>query len=172
MKAMGRDDAFVVPDPAMLQKPQFYHSLADECQTNKSTSYDYCFFIRHVAERKHAINNILKDKRIIWNNEDKDYTIQGWINKIRQAEFVITDSFHCVIMCLKLHKPFAVITEQKGNIGMNDRLYTLLDKISLSERIIYKNQLYDIIEFQDKAIDWQQIDCYITQTNLIVNNIL
>ena len=172
MKIMGRDDAFVVPDPTMLQLPQFYHSLADECRTKRSTSYDYCFFIRHIAERKHAINNILKAKRIIWNNEDNDYTLQGWLNKIKHAEFVITDSFHCVVMCLKLHKPFVVITEHKGNIGMNDRLYTLLDKISLSERIIYKNEIYDIVKFQSKTIDWQQIDCHIIQINMIVNNIL
>ena len=172
MKTMGRNDAFVVPDPTMLQKPQFYHSLADDSQTNKFTSYDYCFFIRHITERKQAINSIWKDKRIIWNNEDRDYSLHGWLNKIKQAEFVITDSFHCVVMCLKLHRSFVVITEQKGNIGMNDRLYTLLDQISLSERIIHKNQICEVVKFRDEIIDWQQIDNHVDQINLIVNNIL
>lgn len=172
VKQMGRNDTFVVPDPTLLMESKFYHSLADESLTQKYTSYGYCFFIRHIVERKSAINGILNNKRILWNNEDGDYTIQGWLDKIKQAKYVITDSFHCVVMCLKLHKPFIVVTEDKGNKGMNDRFYTLLDKLSLSERIIYKAQLSDILKFQNGVIDWQQVDYSITQTNMVVDNIL
>lgn len=156
VKYMGRGDAKVVPDPTLLMDSLFYHSLANECHVGQNTRYVYSFFIRNIADRKLTIDNILKEKNILWNNEDRDYTMQGWLNKIKQAEFVITDSFHCVVMCLKLHKPFVVVTDQKGNKGMNDRLYTLLNKLDLSQQIIFKDDLLDspfIFHF-----DWTLID--------------
>ena len=104
------------------------------------------------------INNTLKGKCILWNNEDGDYTMQGWLSKIKHAEFVITDSFHCVVMCLKLHKPFVVVTEKEGNVGMNDRLYTLLYNIEMLDHIVYKEHASQIIALLDKTTDWTMID--------------
>ncbi|WP_455643788.1 polysaccharide pyruvyl transferase family protein [Parabacteroides sp.] len=158
VKSIGRGDAIVVPDPTLLMEPQFYHQLANECKTSEYKSYVYSYFIRHIAERKQLINNYLKGKYILWNNEDEDYTMQGWLSKIKHAEFIVTDSFHCVVMCLKLHKPFVVITEKKGNVGMNDRLYTLLCNIEMLDHIVYKEHISQITTLLDKIIDWCIID--------------
>jgi len=171
MRTLGRNDAFVVPDPTLLMESQFYHSLADEGFYEQNTSYIYGFFIRHILERKYAITNVLDGKHILWNNDDEDYTMQGWLNKIRHSEFVVTDSFHCVVMCLKLHKPFAVITELEGNVGMNDRLYTLLGSLSLLNHIVHKGQLTTILKLEIEEIDWKSIDYKIFQTKEIVEYI-
>lgn len=171
VKQMGRSDAFLAPDPTLLKEPYFYHQLADECKSFKSKQYIYSFFIRHIKERKDAISSLLKEKYIIWNNEDGDYTIQGWLNKIKHADFVVTDSFHCVVMCLKFHRPFVVVTEKKGNVGMNDRLYTLLDKIQLSNRIIYKENVGLIVNILDKDINWDKIDLEISLIDKLSANI-
>ena len=172
VKSMGREDAIVVSDPTLLMEPQFYHTLADECKLIKQVSYVYSFFIRHIADRKNAVNKALEGKNVLWNNEDKNYTMQGWLSKIKHSEFVVTDSFHCVVMCLKMHKPFVVITEQKGNVEMNDRLYTLLGNMSLSAHIVHKDYISEILKLKDVAIDWQQVDNSISKTNSIVDNIL
>lgn len=158
VKSMGRDDAIVVPDPTLLMPPTFYHTLANSAKKHKSTHFIYSFFIRHIMERKNAVNSILKGNKIIWNNDDGDYTIEGWLNKIKHADFVVTDSFHCVVMCLKLHTPFVVVTEQKGNIGMNDRLYTLLDGTIIENRIVYKGNIDRIKELSEETIDWDNIE--------------
>ena len=171
VRSMGRDDAFVVPDPTLLMEPQFYHTLANECLSVNSTPYIYSFFIRNISERKFSINKIFKGNNILWNNEDGDYTMQGWLNKIKNADFVVTDSFHCLVMCLKLHKSFAVITEHKGNVGMNDRLYTLLDGLSLSNHIINKEYCAKVINLQKELIDWSIVDNVISQSNSIVDSI-
>ncbi len=172
VKSIGRDDAIVVPDPTLLMKPQFYNQLANECKTTKSESYIYSFFIRHIADRKPLINNSLKGKCIIWNNEDGDYTMQGWLSKIKHAEFVVTDSFHCVVMCLKLHKPFVVVTEKEGNVGMNDRLYTLLYNIEMLDHIVYKEHASQIIALLDKTTDWTMIDKDIMEKTKSIVDIL
>lgn len=163
VKSMGRDDAFVVPDPTMLIESRFYQQLADNRINPNQNQYIYSFFIRNITERKNAICNILKGKHILWNNDDGDYTMQGWLNKIKYSEFVVTDSFHCVVMCLKLHKPFAVVTECNGNVGMNDRLYTLLGNIGLDNRIIYKGEIDEIDDLLEKDINWNNIDVKIAK---------
>lgn len=163
VKSMGRDDAIVVPDPTLLIESRFYHQLADNHINPNPNQYIYSFFIRNIAERKNAICNILKGKHILWNNEDGDYTMQGWLNKIKHSEFVVTDSFHCVVMCLKLHKPFVVITENNGNVGMNDRLYTLLGNIGLDNRIIYKGNINQINDLLEEEINWNDIDIEISK---------
>lgn len=171
VRSMGRDDVVLVPDPTLLQQPNFYHTLADECKVLKNSSYIYSFFIRHIADRKRSINKVFNGKPILWNNEDDDYTMQGWLSKIKYADFVVTDSFHCVVMCLKLHKPFAVVTEQKGFIGMNDRFYTLLDRVNLSNNIIYKGNVEDIYALQKDSIDWSYVDRVMSETNNIVDSL-
>ena len=162
-KSMGRDDAIVVPDPTVLQIPDFYHDIADKCTIQESRPYIYSYFIRHLVDRKLSINSLFEKELIIWNNEDGDYTMQGWLGKIKNAAFVITDSFHCVVMCLKFHKPFVVVTEQKGNVGMNDRLYTLLERVGLSDNIVYKGQLKDIDPFSEVSVNWSQADSILSE---------
>lgn len=156
VKSMGRNDAEIVPDPTLLMESQFYHSLADELSLRKNKPYVYNYFIRHIADRKKIINKVLEKKKTLWNNEDGDYTMQGWLCKIKYAEYVITDSFHCVIMCLKLHRPFVVITELQGNAGMNDRLYTLLNRLGLCQQICYKEEILRC-SF-DWDYDWMILD--------------
>lgn len=169
VESMGRDDAIVVPDPTLLMKPQFYHTLADYCSMLNPGRYIYSFFIRDITDRKQIINELFKSDIVLWNNEDGDYTIQGWLHKIKKSDFVITDSFHCVVMCLKFHKIFYVITEHEGNVGMNDRLYTLLDKLSLVHLIVHKDKINEIND--SISIDWQMIDERIIQDNEIIDNI-
>lgn len=170
--SMGRNDAFVVPDPTLLMDSTFYNLLADESQTYKHEPYVYSFFIRHIADRMLVVNNALNEKLFLWNNEDGDYTMQGWLSKIKHAEFIVTDSFHCVVMCLKMHKPFAVVTELEGNVGMNDRLYSLLGDMSLVDHIIYKEKISMIDSIKSKFIDWKNVDDHISLLTESVINIL
>ena len=167
--SMGRNDAIVVPDPTLLMMPQFYHTLADKCSTLFNGHYIYSFFIRNIKSRKQVINKRFKLAKVLWNNEDGDYSMQGWLYKIKNADFVITDSFHCVVMCLKLHKPFFVVTEYNGNVGMNDRLYSLLEKLSLDHLIVHKTKISDLNE--NISMDWLKIDEIISSNNKVVDNV-
>ncbi len=157
VSTMGRTDAVVVPDPTLLMDSSFYHQLAEE-SSKKNDNFIYSFFIRNIQERKPIINDLFADKNILWNNDDADYTLQGWLSKIKHSKFVITDSFHCMVMCLKLHKPFVVVTEKAGNVEMNDRFYTLLEKMSLQSVIVNKNDINSIAKFSSMTFDWKNVD--------------
>lgn len=158
--SMGRDDSILVPDPTILMTQSFYCDIVNKSGCKLSTSFIFCFFIRYVKDRKSAVKSKHLKEGVLWNNEDGDYTIQGWLYKIRYASYVITDSFHCVVMCLKLHKSFIVVTEQKGYVGMNDRMYTLLSKLNIESVIVYKNDFISLDNIDNKLLvfDWEQID--------------
>lgn len=156
IKSMERYDAVLVPDPTLLMPPEFYHTLADQTVLYHINTYVYCYFIRHIAERKSSIHKTFNGYEILWDDEDRDYTMQGWLCKIRHSKIVISDSYHCVIMCLKLHIPFIAITDKRGNIGMNDRLYTLLNKLDLCQQICFKDDISNYSFHWD--YDWGNID--------------
>ena len=158
LEAMGRLDATVVPDPTLLMNQNFYHQLSEEGPLNLEKPYVYSFFIRNISERKNVIGQRLNGSTVIWNNDDGNYTIQNWLFKIRHAELVITDSFHCMVMCLKMHKSFVVVTEQKGVTDMNDRFYTLLEKMSLGNAIMHKSDLKKLVDVNAIFFDWERVD--------------
>lgn len=159
VRSMGREDAILTPDPTFLQHSEFYLNLAGDSNHVYRGSYIYSFFIRNIRERKKVINSLFgRDKKVHWNNDDGDYTIQRWLSKIQHADLVLTDSFHCVVMCLFLHTPFIVVTEIEGNVAMNDRLYTLLGCLSMDMCIVYKKKLNHLLLGNMPTYNWDLID--------------
>lgn len=158
VNSMGKEGAIVVCDPTLLESSFFYNELVDTHLSKYKEPYIYNFFIRNITERKKAIKALIKSNKTLWNNDDNDYSIQGWLSKIKNAEFVVTDSFHCMVMCLKFHKPFAIITNKKGNVGMNDRFYTILEKMSLESHIIHKDNLEFLLTSLSNNFDWEKVD--------------
>lgn len=63
-------------------------------------------------------------------------------------------------MCLKLHAPFVVVTALEGKVGMNDRLYTILELLGMEERIVYREDINRISSvFQSsRPINWEEVD--------------
>lgn len=137
---MQGHNPIVVPDPTILLPPSDFINLANQSNFFDQ-NYHYAFFIRNSKQRKIEIPKFIKSNKILWNNDDNDYSIQTWLKKIYHAKSVITDSFHCVVMCLQLSRPFVVITEQSGKEGMNDRMYTLLEQLGLESQILHKSEL-------------------------------
>lgn len=161
LKTMGRNDGLVVPDPTSLLAPICYKQLSSNSKFTFSKQFTYCFFIRHIEERRKQI----KVTNAIWNGDDGTYALEDWLAKISNADFVVTDSFHCVMMCLKLHTPFVVLSEWSGNGGMNDRLMTILDRVGLSERLLHVSQIDNINSIQTQHINWHEVDFQIEESN-------
>lgn len=174
VESMGRTDAIVVPDPTFLQDAPFYHELADSICIPHTQPYNFCFFIRDIMLTQNMLSEILADKTLLWNNDDGEYSLEGWLNKIKHAEFVVTDSFHCMVMCLKLHTPFAVVTKLQGKVGMNDRFYTILEQLGLEHRIICRDNIKQLRELQETnpPIPWADIDSKLNQYGIIGKNYL
>lgn len=155
---LGRQDAIIVPDPTLLLDSSVYSEIASIKEFSYSKPYFYCFILRNVKSICNSVKKVFGPQNMLLNNEDNNYSMEAWLNKIKNSSFVLTDSFHCVMMCLKLHKPFIAITTQKGNIGMNDRLYTILGKVGLEGRIIHIDNLLNGKDRLNLDVDWINVE--------------
>jgi hypothetical protein len=81
----------------------------------------------------------------------------GWLRHIRDAEFVVTNSFHCVIFCLVFHVPFVAFTID-GELGsMNSRIQELLGAVGLENRILSSSSKFNM-DLLNTSIDWLAVD--------------
>ena len=88
-------------------------------------------------------------------------SIELWLGYIRNAEYVLTSSFHGVVFSILFHKPFAVCLRKESMFAGNDRVTTLLEMMNLSDRVMQDGKrVEDIIE---KPIDWEKVDAILSQ---------
>ena len=151
-------EAMLVIDPTLLIDKETYEKLFVNIRVNDN--YQLFNYILHQNQtRAHAITDYIYDKH--FDAEDKKYDqepigIIEWLYGIRNAKFVITNSFHGAIFSIIFHTPFIVVTVE--NSGMNNRITTLLDAVGLNDRIIDTLDNIVIDNLIGKSIDWNQVD--------------
>ena len=64
-----------------------------------------------------------------------------WVSYVRNADFVLTDSFHCVLFSMMFHKDFFAwkryFDTDKGS--QNSRIINILNKVNLESRLLNRN---------------------------------
>lgn len=80
------------------------------------------------------------------------------LSYVRNAEYVITDTFHGTIFSIIFHKPFAVFCRKKSDTGSTnkEKLLDLLQRLNLMDRVI--ENINDIPEIIAKEINYSYID--------------
>lgn len=66
-------------------------------------------------------------------------TIPEWIWYIDNADYVITNSFHCCVFSILFHKQFVAIPIRGRNKDMNTRLDSLFELFKMKNRVINDN---------------------------------
>ena len=77
---------------------------------------------------------------------------EQFLSEIKNANYVLTDSFHCLAFCIIFHVPFTVILT--GNQGKDERLMNLLKITGLQDRIYTPDRLINM----SLAIDYENVD--------------
>ncbi|MBO5105933.1 MAG: polysaccharide pyruvyl transferase family protein [Clostridia bacterium] len=80
------------------------------------------------------------------------------LSYIKDAEYVITDTFHGIIFSVIYHKPFAVFCRKKSDTGSTnaEKLLDLLQRLDLTDHII--ENVSDIPQILKKEIDYSKVD--------------
>ena len=96
--------------------------------------------------------------RIILPHKKRIHTLHNvspsnflWL--IRNAEFVVTDSFHGMQFSINLHKKFYSICTREGE-KIKTRITGFLESINLTDRLIESSKDVDI----EKIIDYKRVD--------------
>lgn len=152
-------NATLVVDPTLLLERESYERLIED---------------RKVKEQYHLFSYILHENQIeaekigkhIYSkyfniNVDKKYNhepigIIEWLYNVKNARFVLTNSFHGTIFAILFQKPFIVIPVEGSN--MNNRITTLLTSVGLENRIIDGFNENKIDRLMKEPIDWERVE--------------
>ena len=150
-------DACNVIDPTLLLTAEDYINKIDLSKTPKSKGNLLVYVLDRTEELDRLIEIVAKEKSLVpfetgikYNQVNPLYNVyppvESWLQGFKDAEFVITDSFHACVFSLIFHKPFVVVGNKERGLT---RFVSFLSKFKLENRMLY--------EVKDN-IDWDSID--------------
>ena len=160
-------DAVHVVDPTLLLDASDYGKLIKE-GTPQSQGGLMCY----VLDKGLDVENILSDiaqksslKPFYANSQTENQklsleeriqpSVEQWLQGFRDAEFVVTDSFHACIFAILNRKPFVVVGNKSRGVA---RLESLLKMFGLEERLVLSHEDYSRREKSLQCpIDYEQV---------------
>ncbi len=168
---LGRTDAVVTLDPTLLVDPAFY----DEA-TARSPVYTGRKIVSYVLDQNEDKQDVARQIAALIGDNVGEFSllktggakldIPQWLRAIRDAEFVITDSFHGMVFCILFRKNFVVIpnldrgvdrfTTLLGDLGLLDRLLTNQDDLAaiVSTPVDYAEPYNRLIQRRQQSADF------------------
>jgi polysaccharide pyruvyl transferase WcaK-like protein len=161
----GRTDAEQVVDPTLLLDSLKYEKIASK--NSKKRKYLFCYMLHGLDKDAEEIRKKIAeqfDLTVLKCDANKTglhfgYNLPSpvdWLRYIRNASFMVTNSFHGVVFCLLFHIPFVAIMIN-GQIGsMNCRIIELLNTVGLANRIVFLDK-EPLKEICTEQIDWDKV---------------
>lgn len=150
---LNRNDALHVLDPTLLLQAEDYSQLIAR---NKEKIGLFTYVLDDEQQKTTFIHSCAKQLGLsIHTNQAKqsmqcltienidDCTLpplEGWLRGFRDAEFVITDSFHGTVFSIINQKPFFVLVNADRGAS---RFESLLGELGLLDRLIYNTSTFD-----------------------------
>jgi hypothetical protein len=153
----GRN-AEVLVDPTLVLKSENWLKLATSAKNKPNKKYLLTYFIGEVSSkrlkllRKMATENQLELVMMnsLHDTDRYDADPAEFLDYIRSASLVCTDSFHCIIFSMHFQSPFVVFDREGKSAPMGSRIDTLLRKFKFEERkqhLLEQNNDYFNIKF-------------------------
>lgn len=153
VKELGRTDAVQCLDPTLLMSKEEWSQYADD--SYKGKEYVLTYNLHHdpeidkcakaIASKYHLqIRNISYNWHDIIRHGHLDWcpTVEGFLGLIKNAKYVVADSFHATAFSIIFEKPFVVITPEVAS----SRLSSLLKMLGLDDHNINKFTSLKVIE--------------------------
>ena len=160
---LGIKDACVVLDPVFLLSREEWDCVESKMEFDDKyiLVYDFensdsvkSFSLQYAKENKVKIYSL-------YNSDycDKcfeDYGPDVFLSLIKNADFVVSNSFHATAFSVIYEKQFAVIEREEG---INSRMVDLLDEFGIEGHIVTEYQLmnkidyYSVNEKKDKVVE-------------------
>lgn len=175
-----------VLDPTMLLSQADYMKLI-KLDYPKITDNFVSYYFLDSSENKLRIAQEIADKyksllMNIYRPSEKPFSLRynlipkakyiypsfsSWLYKIKNAEFVIADSFHGIVFSIIFNKQFICIANKERGLA---RMESLLNMFNLSDRLVFDNELSNdflnmnyidyqpinrkVLELREKSIDF------------------
>lgn len=154
-------------DPTLLLGAEDYTQLL-KADTSSSTGNMMCYVLDRNAEKESLISDVASKKNLTpyhanSSTENPKATleervqppVEQWIQGFRDAEFIVTDSFHACIFSILYKKPFIAIGNKSR--GMT-RFESLLQTFGLEDRLVSSYDDYKLKEEKIlQPIDYERV---------------
>lgn len=131
-------DVPVVLDPTLMVSRKDWIDFSIKPEKNQPKKYIFTYFLGEVnKERKKEIKEFARKKKldIITLNDITsryyDCNPNEMIYLIRNAEYILTDSFHACVFSIIFEKNFYIFDRVSGGKNMNSRIETLLTSLEI-----------------------------------------
>lgn len=136
-----------VLDPTLLLQPSFYEKLIADMPRLAQHGHMLLYILDETPQKKEIATRLLAVsgmKAFYRSNpqvEDENAPLENriqppleeWLSGIRDADFIVTDSFHACVFSILFRKPFAVVGNPFRGLA---RIQSLLRQFHLQERLI------------------------------------
>lgn len=164
-------EAQVVADPTLLLNAQEWGEAIPERKIVEEP-YIFCYFLgvneahRAVAEKfakktglkivsTPALDSFVKKDLLFGDEQRFDIGPDDFVNLIRNAEYVLTDSFHGTVFSILHHKQFMTFYRfSSGTQSRNSRIDSILRLADLEDRRYREDTSCEV----EKTIDYSSVD--------------
>lgn len=182
---LNRKDAIKVLDPTLLLKAEAYSQLIGNKEKINGL---FTYVLDDSEEKKDFIKNCSKylnlniytnqakyNTHTFKSNKTEDYLmppLEGWLQGFRDADFVITDSFHGTLFSIINQKPFiSLVNLDRGA----SRFESILKQLGLKDRLVYNVENFDKSKLKEE-IDYEAVNLKLNRLkadslNFIKNNV-
>lgn len=152
-------DATLVLDPTLLLNKEDYGKVCHDVPQKEKHIFVYSLVVSEgvlaVAEKVAEAMGLSIIVKQAGRKVKKEDTIEDWFAEFRDADYVVTDSFHGMVFSIIFNKPFSIVMNPSGG---NDRYLSLLSQLGLMERIV-SDELQPVFS----AIDWSDVNHRLTE---------
>lgn len=145
-----------VLDPTLLLKGDDYSPLISN-QLKSRNSYIAVYILDANPNLMALVNDFVNYKGlpvVTFSADDHmDLTVSDWLLTIKDADYVITDSFHGMVFCILFRKEFYVMSNP---IRGNSRFTSLLESVGLTSRMITSQTIDNVL--QCSPINWEIVN--------------
>lgn len=164
---LDRNDIPVVLDPTLLWKREFWDNKEKQIKINGK--YMCCYFLNQPErERIEEIQNYAQNKNLniivlpyrnTFLENSNSYFVEcspfEFISVIKNAEYILTDSYHGTIFSIQFEKKFIVFERAHAEeVKQTSRLFTLLNIIEMSSHFITTGKWESIL---NANIDYSRV---------------
>lgn len=154
IKEICNKEARVVLDPTMLLSACEWDKLA--IGENESKPYILCYFLgtnkdnwSHVYRLSEKINIPFKIIPVFTSDYGRGYEVVNgvgpgeFINLVRNASMICTDSFHGTVFSIIYNKPFYAYERfsSDDDYSQNSRIYNILELLGLQDRLVTNTKI-------------------------------
>ena len=160
-------DAVQMPDPTLLLEPEDYSRLIRRWWTLRLPQPCMAVYLLDETEEKKQLTQAVAEHAGFYPQQLTAHgdapramdriplSVPQWLRCIRDAECVLTDSFHGCVFAIIFNKPFVCLgNEARGSA----RFDSLLGTFGLQNRLLNNPTAEQVTECMNTPIDWKRVN--------------